>query len=67
MVKEIRIYIEGGGEGKNTKQLLRGGFSIFFKELVLVARNKQIKWQIILCGRRISKDTARFQAVRNAG
>lgn len=52
MVKEIRIYIEGGGDGRNTKQLLRGGFSIFFKELVLVARSKQIKWQIILCGSR---------------
>ncbi|MEG4250630.1 DUF4276 family protein [Microcoleus sp. Pol10D4] len=52
MVKEIRIYIEGGGEGKNTKQLLRGGFSIFFKEIVQVARSKQIKWNITVCGSR---------------
>lgn len=52
MVKEVRIYIEGGGDGKNTKQLLRGGFSSFFKELVQVAQSKKIKWQIILCGSR---------------
>ena len=52
MVKEVRIYIEGGGDGKNTKQLLRGGFSSFFKELVQVARSKQIKWNITVCGSR---------------
>ncbi|WP_442921424.1 DUF4276 family protein [Microcoleus sp. PH2017_28_MFU_U_A] len=52
MVKEVRIYIEGGGDGKNTKQLLRQGFSSFFKELVQVAQSKKIKWQIILCGSR---------------
>ena len=52
MVKEVRIYIEGGGDGKNTKQLLRQGFSSFFKELVQIAQSKKIKWQIILCGSR---------------
>ncbi len=52
MIKEVRIYIEGGGDGKNTKQLLRQGFSSFFKELVQVAQSKKIKWQIILCGSR---------------
>jgi hypothetical protein len=52
MVKEIRIYIEGGGEGKNTKASLRQGFSFFFKELVQVAQSKKIKWDIILCGSR---------------
>ncbi|MEG3928960.1 MULTISPECIES: DUF4276 family protein [unclassified Microcoleus] len=52
MVKEIRIYIEGGGDGKNTKQLLRGGFSFFFKELVEVARSNKIKWNITVCGSR---------------
>jgi len=52
MVKEVRIYIEGGGDGKNTKQLLRQGFSSFFKELVQVAQSKKIKWQIVLCGSR---------------
>ncbi|MCU0544477.1 MAG: DUF4276 family protein [Oscillatoriaceae cyanobacterium Prado104] len=52
MVKEVRIYIEGRGDGKNTKQLLRQGFSSFFKELVQVARNNKIKWNLIVCGSR---------------
>lgn len=52
MVKEIRIYIEGGGEGKDTKASLRQGFSSFFKELVQVVQSKKIKWNITLCGSR---------------
>lgn len=52
MVKEIRIYIEGGGESKDTKARLRRGFSNFFKELVEVAKSKKIKWNITLCGSR---------------
>ncbi|MEG3906708.1 DUF4276 family protein [Microcoleus sp. w2-18bC1] len=52
MVKEIRIYIEGGGEGKNTKALLRQGVSSFFKEIVQVVQSKKIKWTITLCGSR---------------
>lgn len=52
MVNEVRIYIEGGGESKDTKALLRQGFSSFFKELVQVAQSKKIKWNITLCGSR---------------
>lgn len=62
MIKEVRIYIEGGGDGKNTKALLRGGFSFFFKELVQVAQSKKIKWNITLCG---SRNNA-FRDFRNA-
>ncbi|HYW18912.1 MAG TPA: DUF4276 family protein [Nodularia sp. (in: cyanobacteria)] len=43
MVKEIRIYIEGGGDGKNTKALIRKGFSQFLK---------QFKLNITICGSR---------------
>jgi hypothetical protein len=52
MVKAIRIYIEGGGDGKNTKALIRQGFSQFFKSLGEVAKSKKIKWEIIICGSR---------------
>lgn len=52
MVKEIRIYIEGGGDGKNTKSLFKKGFSGFFKDIVEVARQKRIKWNIVICGSR---------------
>lgn len=51
MVK-IRIYIEGGGDDNNTKRQIRQGFSNFLKELVDIARNKRIRWQIIICGSR---------------
>ncbi len=62
MVTEIRIYVEGGGDGKNTKDLLRQGFSKFFKDLVAIARSNQIKWSVILCGTR--NDT--FRDFKNA-
>jgi hypothetical protein len=52
MVTEIRIYIEGGGDGKNTKALIRQGFSSFLKDLVQIARSKRINWNIIVCGSR---------------
>jgi hypothetical protein len=52
MVKGIRIYIEGGGDNKDTKARLRKGFRGFFTELVQVACSKKIKWDIILCGSR---------------
>lgn len=52
MVREIRIYVEGGGDGKNTKALIRQGFSSFLKDIVQIARSKRIRWQLIICGSR---------------
>ncbi|BCL38201.1 DUF4276 family protein [Nostoc sp. MS1] len=52
MVKEVRIYVEGGGDGKNQKALIRQGFSQFLKPLVEIAKSKKIKWDIIICGSR---------------
>jgi len=52
MVKEVRIYIEGGGDGRNTKALMRQGFSKFFKPLVEIAKSQKIKWDITICGSR---------------
>lgn len=52
MVKEIRIYVEGGGNDNDTKKRLRQGFSIFLKEVIDLARSQRIKWQIITCGSR---------------
>ena len=52
MVKEIRIYIEGGGDRGNTRALLRKGFSGFLKDLRQIATSQQIGWQIIMCGSR---------------
>ncbi|WP_413175736.1 DUF4276 family protein [Anabaena azotica] len=52
MVKEIRIYIEGGGDSKNTKKLIKEGFAGFLKPIADIARNQKIKWDIIICGTR---------------
>ena len=52
MVKEIRIYIEGGGDGRNTRGLLREGFNKFLQELNQLARSRKIKWNIIICDSR---------------
>ena len=52
MVNGIRIYIEGGGDGRNTKLVFRQGFSIFLNGLKSIARNKRIGWKIIACGTR---------------
>ncbi len=49
---EVRIYIEGGGDGKNSKALLHQGFSNFLQDLKAIARSNQIKWNIVLCGSR---------------
>ena len=52
MTSEIRIYIEGGGDSKDTKSALRRGFGEFFDELRQKARGKGIRWNIIACGAR---------------
>lgn len=49
---EIRIYVEGGGDSADTKQFLREGFSSFLKELNAKAREKRIRWHIVMCGGR---------------
>jgi hypothetical protein len=48
----IAIYVEGGGSTNATKSLLRAGFSVFFREIRELARNKAIQWRIIPCGGR---------------
>ena len=54
MVTEIRIYVEGGGDGKETRAKVRQGLSEFLKDIVALAREKRINWNIIACGSRNS-------------
>jgi len=44
MVTEVRIYAEGGGDKKDTRALLREGFSRFLDSLRKMARSKGIRW-----------------------
>ena len=52
MVSEIRIYVEGGGDSRKTKNWVRQGFHAFLNNLVKKAQDQEIKWQIIACGSR---------------
>ncbi|MFQ5794411.1 MAG: DUF4276 family protein [Candidatus Bipolaricaulia bacterium] len=52
MISEIRIYIEGGGDYKDTKARMRQGFGNFLEDLRHIARSRRIRWQIIACGPR---------------
>lgn len=52
-MRKIRIYCEGGGDGRETKNALRLGFEAFLKEIKDQARLKKIKVEIIPCGGRL--------------
>ncbi len=52
MVSEIRIYVEGGGDGRDSKATVREGFSAFLNEPKSLARERRIRWSIIACGPR---------------
>ncbi|VXD13785.1 conserved hypothetical protein [Planktothrix serta PCC 8927] len=47
---EIRIYVEGGGDGKESKAAFREGMSKFLKRLT--GQQQQIKITCVVCGRR---------------
>ncbi len=57
MVKEIRIYCEGGSKRRD---LFQQGMGVFLGELVSIARSKKIRWKLIACGSR-SKAYESFQ------
>lgn len=52
MVREIRIYIEGGGNNNTSRRKMRGGFGEFFSPLRDLARQHRMSWNLILCGSR---------------
>jgi hypothetical protein len=54
MVREIRIYVEGGGKGGDSKAVVRAGFSGFLEPLRRLASERGIGWNIIVCGPRNS-------------
>ncbi len=52
MVREVRIHVEGGGNGPEGKDQLRRGFGQFFGTLYDAARSKRVKIRTIACGSR---------------
>ncbi len=65
MVTEIRLYVEGGGDSKETKANLRHGFSTFFQSLVEQARKKNIRWNITVCGGRDATHKGFLNSLKN--
>lgn len=49
---EIKIYIEGGGDGPSGKAALRQGFNALFAKQRDKARSMRWRWDIVLCGGR---------------
>jgi len=52
MVREIRVYVEGGGNNNTSRRRVRGGFSSFLNPLRKLARQKRLGWTVIVCGPR---------------
>ena len=56
----IEIYVEGGGDGRNGKALLRRGIDTFLQGLKDAALAKRWRWKTVCCGSR-SETYRRFQ------
>jgi len=54
VTREIRVYVEGGGDEGKTKRRFRQGFNGFLGELRERARAKRIRWEVVACGGRSS-------------
>ncbi|HUY90971.1 MAG TPA: DUF4276 family protein [Pirellulales bacterium] len=62
MTREIRLYVEGGGDGKDSKHQFRQAFGQLFRDVRQLARQNKVRWEIIACGSR----EAAFAAYKTA-
>ena len=65
MVKDIAIYIEGGGDTAQTLDPFRRGMSAFLKAVVDAVRKRRIRWRVIPCGGRQQAYDAFVDALAN--
>ena len=61
-MRDIAIYMEGGGETATTKASLRQGMDMFLAALKSEARSRSMHWKLVCCG---GRDSA-FRAFQNA-
>ncbi len=54
MTSGIRLYVEGGGDHRHTKGALKTAFGEFLRETRDRARERGVRWDIIVCGGRNS-------------
>lgn len=52
MIREIRIYAEGGGNDNPSRTQIRKGFGQFLDPLRQVARERRVRWDVVACGPR---------------
>ena len=48
----VAIYMEGGGQGKNTKSELRMGMEVFLAEVKSACQRGDGQWKLVCCGPR---------------
>lgn len=48
----VAIYMEGGGQGKDSKVAIRQGMDTFLTEIKEACRNKSWHWRLVCCGPR---------------
>lgn len=66
-MRGIKIYMEGGGSGRQRRGALRTGMEILMEDLKDAARKKALGWSLVCCGSR-EKTYRRFRnAVGDAG
>jgi len=65
VVKDIAIYVEGGGDTAQTLDPFRRGMSAFMKSVVDAVRQRHIRWRVIPCGRRRAAYDAFVDALSN--
>ena len=53
-MREIRIYVEGGGQSNTTRRQIRIGFNEFLSPILTFARSRQMNWEVVPCGSRES-------------
>ncbi len=53
-MKQVRVYVEGGGDQRSGKAAVQEGFSKFLRPLREKARENRIRWDVIACGSRNS-------------
>ena len=58
----VAIYMEGGGDGRDTKAALRQGMDALLQPLKEAARAKALHWKLVPCGGRGET----FRRFRNA-
>jgi len=65
VVKDIAIYVEGGGDTAQTLDPFRRGMSAFLKPVVAVVRERRIRWRVVPCGGRQAAYDAFVDALAN--